>query len=35
MGITGILAISFPLAIAGMVLAVTWIMSPTGSHRNG
>ena len=35
MGITAILAISFPLGIVGMVLVVTWIMSAAGPHRTG
>ena len=33
MGVTAIMAISFPLVIVGMVLVVTWIMSTAGSHR--
>jgi hypothetical protein len=35
MNAIAIVAISFPLAIVGMVLVVTWIMSTAGlpSHR--
>jgi hypothetical protein len=35
MNAIAIVAISFPLAIVGMVLAVTWIMSAAGlpAHR--
>jgi len=35
MGVTAILAISFPLAIVGMVLVITWIMSAAGPRRTG
>jgi hypothetical protein len=35
MGITAMLAISFPLLMVGMVLVITWIMSAAGAPRKG
>jgi len=35
MGITAIVAISFPLVLMGMVLVVTWIMSAAEPRRKG
>ena len=35
MDIIAIVAISFPLAMVGMVLVVTWIMSAAGPRRTG
>lgn len=35
MGVTAMLAISFPLVMVGLVLVITWIMSAAGSPRTG
>jgi hypothetical protein len=35
MGVTAIVAISFPLLLVGMVLVVTWIISAAGPRRKG
>lgn len=35
MGITAIVAISFPVVMVGMVLVITWIMSAAGPRRTG
>ena len=35
MGVTAIVAFSFPVVMVGMVLVVTWIMSAAGPRRTG